>query len=250
MALNSRKTPTKLVRLSSGSESPDSGSSRPARAIDRALRLTQQADHQGQRQQARAQHHHEGVGQQYRDPQSASLVLGIRCMEDDCQGILEHAEGKGAEQQQNREAQQADHLPRLEQGAYRLEQHLGMGRRQMAGLNREHLEQACLIDHARQQDHQQRKQRHDGEQDVVADAAGEQDPPVAQERADHPPQEARYARQQGKGKVARRVRRCHRPGHPWAFLHHTPVPASGVNAGGNYPRPAPCLHGNPPPGPA
>jgi len=140
----------------------------------RTDRVERAADHRDQ-QEAHADEHHEQVREEHRYEEVP--VLPRRTMvEDDRHGALDHGEGRRAEED---ERQQPDHPDDLTVGQEVLD--LCGHRRGLAGnheleIRGDRVEQPMLVDDVRQAHQQHHEQRHDRQQRVVGDRAGQEEP--------------------------------------------------------------------------
>ena len=109
--------------------------------------------------------------------------------EDDAHRALHHAEGDGTEEQQDHDPDRANHVPVGDEGAHLLRHGPCRTGRHELHVAPHGREQRLLLDEMREPDEQQRKQGNDGEQGVVGDGPGEQQPLVALEAEQRPQQE-------------------------------------------------------------
>ena len=135
-------------------------------------------------------------------------------MEDQRDGVFQHAKGQSGEEQQAAHADPADHLAIGQQLAHRVQQNVFLARPQMLDLNGDDAHQARFIHQVRQQHAEQGEQRHAGQQDVVADATGQQHATVGDELSDDAQGEGQQARQKAQQAAAHGV--CSRVWHGWA----------------------------------
>jgi hypothetical protein len=155
--------------------------------LHRTDRVERAADH-GNQQEAHADQHHEEIREEHRHEEAP--VLRRRAMEeDDGHGALDHGEGRRAEEEQRQQPDDADHLAVGEETGDLLGHGRGLAGDHELEIRGDGLEQAMLVDDVRQPDQQHHEQRHDRQQRVVSDRAGQEKPLASLEAGHDPPTE-------------------------------------------------------------